>query len=120
MKKIAIIAFTALLFASCNNYDDFEFSGVVVDYEECSLNFGSFGYAVQLTSPDSIGKPYLTRDSIVYENVVVIYGADRMLHDKDEIYGRIFLDPKYSKTECVYHYLREAPEARFTKLEVRK
>ena len=51
-KKI-IAAAALLLLAACSNYEDFEFTGKVVDYEQCTS--GSIGYAVSLTSPDTIG-----------------------------------------------------------------
>ena len=116
MKRFIIIA-AAMLFAACNNYEDFEFTGKVVDYEQCTS--GSIGYAVSLTSPDTIGGEYTTRERETYQNVVVIYGVDRMLQANSNISGRIYLDPNFSKTECSFHYTdRDVPEAVFTKLKV--
>jgi hypothetical protein len=116
MKKILIIT-TALFFAACNNYDDFEFTGKVIDYEQC--DGASLGYAVTLTSPDTLGGEYHTHSGNIYNNVIVIYGADRLLKENDNISGRIYLDPNYSKSECTWHYTDwEVPEAVFTKLKV--
>ena len=116
MKKIVFIS-AIMLFAACNNYEDFDFTGKVIDYEECTGS--SFGYAVTLTSPDTIGGDYHTRDGKDYQNVVVIYGADRILKANSNISGRIYLDPNFSKTECTWHYTdRNVPEAVFTKLKV--
>ena len=118
MKKLIIIA-AIFLSAACNNYEDFEFTGQVVDYEQCDGS--SLGYAVTLTSPDTIGGEYHTRDGEIYQNVVVIYGADRLLKEDQIISGRIYLDPNYSKSECTWHYTDwEVPEAVFTKLKVNK
>lgn len=115
MKKLLLIPFLMLAFG-CKNYDDFAFSGVVVDYEMCQSMF-NMGYAVMLTSPDTIGGTYITQEGKTYENVVVIYGSDRLLHPNDSISGRIYLDPLFSKTECNYHYDRDVPEAVFTELK---
>ena len=118
MKKIIILA-SVLFLAACNNYDDFDFTGTVVDYEECMGS--NFGYAVSLTSPDTIGGDYHARDGETYNNVVVIYGADRILKANANISGRIYLDPNFSKTECSIHYTdNDVPEAVFTKLKVEK
>ena len=115
-KKI-IAAAALLLLAACSNYEDFEFTGKVVDYEQCTS--GSIGYAVSLTSPDTIGGEYTTRERETYQNVVVIYGADRLLKANSNISGRIYLDPNYSHAECTWHYTdRDVPEAVFTKLKV--
>lgn len=106
-----------LLLAACSNHDDFEFTGTVVDYEQCDGS--SFGYAVSLTSPDTIGGDYQSTDGNIYHNVLVIYGADRLLKANSTISGRIYLDPNYSRTECSFHYTdRDVPEAVFTKLKV--
>jgi hypothetical protein len=116
MKK-ALLFSAILLLAGCKNYDDFEFTGTVVDFEECTGS--SFGYAVNLTSPDTIGGDYTTHDCDMYQNVVVIYGADRLLKEGANISGRIYLDPNYSRTECTWRYTdRDVPEAVFTKLKV--
>ena len=117
MKKTILFSIIILFFAACDHYDDFEFTGTVVDYEECTGS--SFGYAVALTSPDSIGGDYRNRDGEDCHNVVVIYGADRMLKKNKNISGRIYLSPKYSQSECTWRYTdRDVPEAVFTKLEV--
>lgn len=116
MKKILLLAGLALMASSCVDHDDFAFSGTVVDYEECTSMF-DFGYAIALTSPDSIGSDYVTRTGETYKNVVVAYGADRILKEDEQLSGRMYLDPNYSRTECNYHYDREAPDARFTELE---
>ncbi|MBO4244755.1 MAG: hypothetical protein J5882_06865 [Bacteroidales bacterium] len=119
MKRIITLISSVLLFAACNNHDDFDFTGTVIDYEECVGS--SFGYAVSLTSPDTIGGDYHARDGENYQNVVVIYGADRLLQANSKISGRIYLAPYFSKTECNIHYTdNDVPEAVFTKLKVEK
>lgn len=118
MKKIALLSIALLFFASCKEYEDFEFAGTIVDYEMCN-GISDLGYAVALTSPDTIGGDYTTREQKEYQNVVVIYGSDRMLHEGDKISGRIYLDPNYSRTECTWRYTdRDVPEAVFTKLNL--
>lgn len=118
MKRTLPIALTCLMaLASCVHHDDFDFAGIVVDYELCN-GMSEIGYAIDLSSPDSIGGTYTTRTQETYGNVVVVYGADRMLHEDDKVSGRIYLDPHHSKTECNYHYTdRDVPEAVFTKLK---
>ena len=117
MKKTLIIAAAIVCFAACKHHDDFEFTGKVIDYEQCTGS--DFGYAVSLTSPDTIGGDYTNRDGEDYRNVVVIYGANRLLKKDNNISGRIYLDPNYSRTECTWHYTdRDVPEAVFTKLKV--
>ena len=116
MKKIFLIPLL-LLACGCNDYDDFSFTGKVVDYEMCD-GLQSFGYAVTLTSPDTIGKDFVTREGVTYHHVVMCYRADRMLHPNQNISGKIYLDPNYSKTECNYHFDRDIPEAVFTKLRI--
>ena len=116
-KKI-IAAAALLLLAACSNYEDFEFTGKVVYYEICN-GISDLGYAVTLSAPDSIGGEYTTRERGTYQNVVVIYGADRLLKANSNISGRIYLDPNFSKAECSIHYTdRDVPEAVFTKLKV--
>ncbi len=107
---------TLFLLVSCVHHDDFDFTGVVVDYEFCQGAF-EMGYAVSLMSPDTIGGDYITQEGKNCKNVVVVYGADRILHPNDSIKGSIYLDPNYSKTTCNYHYDRDVPEAVFTKLK---
>ena len=119
MKHCIIIALASLLYVGCNNYEDLEFTGIVVDYQECT-GITDLGYAIKLSAPDTIGGEYMTRDTVLYNNVVVVFGADRFLHKGDNVSGRIYLDPNYSKTECYYHYNQNVPEARFTKLKVIK
>ena len=116
-KYFAIIVTLMALCTACTDHDDFPFSGTVVDYEICT-GISSLGYAVCLTSPDTIGGRYTTQYNEVYDNVVVIYGADRMFHENETISGRIYLDHNYSKSECSYHREREdVPEAVFTKID---
>ena len=54
---ITCLAAISTIFASCQNYDDFEFTGTVIDYEECTV-IPDLGYAIALTTPDSIGAHY--------------------------------------------------------------
>ena len=117
MKHAIGFVLAVVLFASCEHHDDFDFTGTVVDYEICN-GISEVGYDVALSSPDSIGGSYINRYNEEYQNVVVIYGSDRMLHGGTKISGTIYLDPNYSEAECNYHYReREVPEAVFTKLK---
>ena len=115
MKK-SILILACCILSGCVHYDDFDFTGIVVDFEYCQGAY-ELGYAVSLMTPDTIGGDYLTQDGDNYKHVVVIYGSDRLLHPGDSIGGRIYLDPNYSKTTCNYHYDRDVPEAVFTKLK---
>ena len=117
MKKLLLPLAVLFCCVSCKEVDEIEFSGTVVDYEECNGMF-SMGYAVSLSSPDTIGGDYLTHENILEHNVVVIYGADQLLSYGDKIEGSFFLDPNYSKSECYIHFDRQIPEAQFTKLKV--
>lgn len=118
-KRLFTILAASLLATACFDYDDFAFTGTVVDYELCT-SVMDLGYAVQLTSPDSIGARYMTRDSVWFDNVVVVYESPEPLKKNSKISGRMFLDPKYSRAECDFHYDRDVPEARFTKVKVEK
>lgn len=109
-----------MLLTGCVEHDDFDFTGTVVDYEECN-GISEMGYAVALSSPSDIGGEYTTRTATTYENVVVIYGADRMLKENAKISGRIYIDNNFSKTTCSIHYTdNDVPEAVFTKLSVER
>ena len=111
-----ILAVVALL-AACKNHDDFKFTGTVVDYEECN-GISEMGYAIDLSSPDTIGGTYTTRSSKTYDNVVVVYGSDRILKENAKISGRMYIDNNYSRTTCSRHYTdRDVPEAVFTKID---
>lgn len=119
MKKIFLaISVIAILAACKEKHDDFDFTGTVVDYEECN-GIMEMGYAVALTSPSSTGGSYTTRENKTFDNVVVIYGSDQMLKANSKISGSIYIDNNYSKTTCNRHYTdRDVPEAVFTKLKV--
>ena len=114
--KLSIALLALFFMSSCVHHDDFEFTGIVVDYEPCQGAF-ELGYVVSLTSPDTIGGDYINQEGDLCKNAVVIYGADRQLHPNDNISGKIYLDPNYSATTCNYHFDRDIPEAVFTKLK---
>lgn len=107
----------ALVLGGCIHYDDFEFTGTVIDYEFCS-SYTDYGYAIQLSSPDTIGGTYTTQNGDVFNNVVVLYQSPLLLKHNQHVSGRMFLDPKYSKTECNWHYDRDTPEGRITDVKV--
>ncbi len=116
MKKILLSLALMALATRCVHHDDFDIVGVVVDYEPCQSAY-EVGYAISLRSPDTIGGRYMTQQGEWKENVVVVYGADRLLHPNDSIKGSIYLDPGFSKATCIYHFDRDVPEAVFTKLK---
>lgn len=119
MKHLRLLPLLLLL-AACNNYDDFAFSGTVIDHELCT-SLMDMGYAVQLDDPDSVGGDYLASDNKVYHNVVVCYQPDQIVKLNERISGRIYLDPNHSKAYCNYNYRNstgEVPEARFTQLKI--
>ena len=107
------------LFASCGDVDDFPIAGQVVDYELCT-SMSDVGYAVALSSPDSLGGRYTVTATEVHHNVVVVYDADRILPVSTRIEGRIYYD-NYSKAQCNYSYAKRrdgVPEACFSELRV--
>ncbi|MBQ1409134.1 MAG: hypothetical protein IIY87_05195 [Bacteroidales bacterium] len=113
-----IILAVVAMFAGCKEYDDFDFAGTVVDYEECN-GISEMGYAIELSSPDTLGGDYTTHSGKEYHNVVVVYGSDRLLKENSKVSGRIYIDNDYSRSTCNYHYTdRDVPEAVFTKLKV--
>lgn len=118
MKKLLLAVIITIFAASCVKHDDFEITGTVVDYEECNGLY-EMGYAIELSSPDSIGGEYTTHDGEKYNNVVVVFGADVVLKHNSRISGRIYIDNNYSASTCIRHYTdRDVPEAVFTKLTV--
>lgn len=130
MKRITIlISLAALfLFASCKHYEEFELTGTVVDYEYCQSQSQDFGYLVALDSPSDIGVRVAVRDGSVYDNVIVVYQADRLLKDKSRISASAYLDNNYNQAHCTLHYTYDdpdggpvevkVPQAVFTKLKV--
>lgn len=116
------LIFCTIVSCTPRHEDEFEFAGVVVDYELCT-SIQDLGYAVQITSPDTIGGTYLTQHGQHIDHVVVIYNSDRMLHENDSIEGRIFFDLNHSKANCNYHYREtsgDVPEACFSQVRVVK
>ena len=114
---ILFMAAAVFSFTSCKNYDDFEIAGTVVEQEFCT-NLQNRGYVVALSSPEGVGGSYVCDDGSRYDNVVVVYNADRIIRKNAEITGRIYFDNNHSKAECTYHYDRDCPEAVFTKLKI--
>lgn len=116
MKKYLLIFVIPLLLNSCGKKaDTFAFSGTVHGYLQCTMATASitemdFGYIVSLTEPDSIGKDYISNDGHVYKNCVIIYRTRYRFYDGDEISGTMYLDDKYSKAYCNYHYPIDLPE----------
>ena len=123
MKKrviiLSLLLVGALLTAACRHYEDFEFSGTVVEREMCN-SIQDMGYIIALDSPDSIGKPYAMNDTLTYPNCIVAYNADRILKKNNHVSGRIYYDLNHSKAECTYHFDRDLPETCFSKLQVDK
>ena len=121
MKRILLPFLALALLTSCKDYDDFDFSGKVIDVELCT-NIQDVGYAIELASPSDLGGDYLADDTIVHHNVVVVYGSDRRLKSNQHVSGKIYLDNNYSKATCSYHYsgrrVKDVQEACFTKLKV--
>ena len=97
-----LAALLTLSLCCCKHPDDFAFSGKVVDIEFCSTG-GDVGYAIQLTSPDTLGGSYLTSNGDTYDNVVVAWQSPRPIHINDTVAGRMYMDDKYSKAYCNYY-----------------
>ena len=117
----SLLLSATLLTAACRDKThDIDFAGTVVDYEYCTSH-NDIAYAIQISAPDTLGRAYLSSDSITYPNVVVVYGANRLLHANDHVSGTFYLDDKYSEAYCTYHYRDQrgnVPEAHLTKLKV--
>ncbi len=120
MKKTLLLTVVLLLTTACTHKDDIAFSGIVIDYELCTSD-SDLGFAVQLQSPDTLGGTYYTGTNDKYENVIVIFGNTKRLHDGDHISGRLYIDPGYSDGYCNWHYREsrgDVPEAVFTELNI--
>lgn len=116
---LLLLALLAML-ASCKpNVDDFAFEGTAIDFEMCT-GTQDVGYAIQITSPDSLlGGTYLASDGKQYQNVVVLFCADRIIRNGAQVEGRMFFDNNYSSAYCNYHYRSsrgDVPEGRFSKI----
>ncbi len=117
MKKYLIpLLLLPLLMCGCKKkVDTFAFSGTVRGYLQCTMATASvsemdFGYVVSLSEPDSIGKNYNAGDGKTYKNCVILYRTRTRCHDGDKISGTMYLDDKYSKAYCNYHYSLDLPE----------
>lgn len=116
MKKYLLIILLPLLLCGCKKKaETFPFSGTVCGYLQCTLATASiseidFGYVVSLTTPDSIGKDYNSGNNQTFHNCVIIYRTRYRYHDGDKISGTMYLDDKYSKAYCNYHYTLDLPE----------
>lgn len=118
MKKTILLSLLSLLFFSAckKNYDDFEFSGTVCGYMQCTLitqpiSEQDYGYYVSLDTPDTIGKEYYDPAGVRYENCVLLYRTYDRFKANQKISGRMYLDDSYSKAYCSYHSTMDIPEA---------
>lgn len=127
MKKNIIIILLIACGCSCmesckKNVDDFEFSGTVIGVRDCtsttmSVSELDWGYVVEVSTPEGVGADYFDEQSQKHSNVVVLYGTRARLSDKEKISGKMYLDDKYSRAYCNYHYNDGVPEAVCSKLD---
>lgn len=115
----AVVAVLSL--SACVHPEDFAIVGTCIDFEFCSsLSGQDAGYAIELSSPDTIGGAYIDSDGKEHQNVIVCFGSDRYLRVGDALYGRVYEDPGYSKAYCMYHYRNsrgDVPECVFTQID---
>ena len=117
MMYALVLPFTLLV--SCAHHDELEFRGKVVDIRHCDFSYldQNPGYVVQLEYPEGVGGS-ISEDGNTADNLVVLYEPDRHIMVGDIVYGRFYLDPKYSKANCSMHWDYELPEGVFTKVSV--
>ena len=115
-KTLLIIAIIPMLLTGCKKPDNvFDFSGTMVDYKDCTGPFVGisemdYGIVINLDTPDSIGKDYTDPLGEKYHNCVVLYRTKSRLKIGDKISGSMYLDEKYSKAYCQFHYDLDLPE----------
>ena len=116
MKKTLIITIIPLLFMGCRKPDNvFDFSGKMVDYLECTMQYTSisefdYGMVLSLDTPDSIGMEYTDPYGEKYQNCVVLYRTRARYKIGEKVSGSMYLDDKYSKAYCQIHYDLDLPE----------
>ena len=117
MKKILLIAAIIPMFvAGCKKPDNvFDFSGKMVDYLECTLQYASisdfdYGMVLCLDTPDSIGKDYTDPTGEKFHNCVILYRTKARFKIGEKVSGSMYLDDKYSKAYCQFHYELDLPE----------
>lgn len=116
-----IIVAVLLLFASCKKHDEIAFKGTIIDTRTCNSSFDSHqeaGFVINLTTPDSIGKPY-THNGVTYLNSVILYDPGCRLYKNDKVSGTFYLDDKYSRANCSIHWSDfDIPEGVFVDVSV--
>ena len=100
----------------CKKPDNvFDFSGKMVDYLECTLQYASisdfdYGMVLCLDTPDSIGKDYTDPTGEKFHNCVILYRTKARFKIGEKVSGTMYLDDKYSKAYCQFHYELDLPE----------
>ena len=117
MKKLLlIVAIIPLFVTGCSKPDNvFDFSGTMVDYLECTGPFVGisemdFGLVLTLDTPDSIGKDYTDPYGDKHRNCVILYRTKSRFKIGDKVSGSMYLDDRYSKSYCQFHYDLDLPE----------
>jgi hypothetical protein len=119
--KIIIVA-VLLMFVSCKKHDEIAFKGTIIDTRTCNSSFeiqhNDAGFVINLTTPDSIGKPY-THNGVTYPNAVILYEPGCRLYKNDKVSGTFYLDDKYSRANCSIHWSDyDIPEGVFVDVSV--
>ena len=115
-KTLLTVAIIPLLFMGCSKPDNvFDFSGTMVDYLECTGPFVSisemdYGLVLTLDTPDSIGKDYTDPTGEKFHNCVILYRTKARFKIGEKVSGTMYLDDKYSKAYCQFHYELDLPE----------
>ena len=122
-KLIAITLLISSTMSGCIKHDDFEITGKVVGYVPCSsmTDMRDAGFFIKINSPKNVGGTITTDGGDVMTNVVLVFQAERMLKDMEEIRGRIYFVDRFSEANCIIHPTDvDVPEAVFTEVEVLK
>ena len=115
-KTLLIVAITTLFITGCKKPENvFDFSGKMVDYLECTMQYASisefdYGMVLSLDTPDSIGNDYTDGLGEKFHNCVILYRTKSRFRVGDKVSGSMYLDDNYSKAYCQIHYHYDLPE----------
>lgn len=105
-----------LLLTGCSKNDEYEFSGTIIDARDCnSMRYP--GYIVALEKPSDLGGQYVVGER-TYTNAIMLFEPDRALYKGDHLHGSFYIDNKYSRANCSFHWNLNIPEGVFTSISV--
>lgn len=118
------VCFSLLLvlpLTSCVKHEEISFSGTVVNIEYCATQEiqSNAGFYTVMETPEGIGATFIF-GADTFQNVVVLYEPGRQIQHGSHIYGKFYLDNKYSRTNCNLHIAADEylPQGVFTKVYV--